>query len=247
MNFKSKYKNFSKHFLPLSVLPVNKLFKFYKSKWKKVQTNLILEYKKFNLIYKFKNKKRFFRKKKSFIKNHSKLNCTSRRWVKYKFFFRNALNLKKKFKLLFGNTFTNWDLKKLFLYKTKKTYSQVVQNFLLKPEFKINILLWRLNFFSSCFNVQKNIKKGIILVNKLKIKFNISLVLGNIIEIPKLSLFTFSRILKKIVIFYTFLEIDYYTNTIIIVKDLKELNSKDFYLLTRNIYNLFSLKNFILN
>jgi len=44
---------------------------------------------------------------------------------------------------------------------------------------------------------------------------------------------------------FTFLEVDYYTNTIVIVKDLSELTSEDFYLLITEFYNLKKIKDYI--
>ena len=44
-----------------------------------------------------------------------------------------------------------------------------------------------------------------------------------------------------------FIEIDSYTNSIVIVKDLQELTSKDFLLLSREFYSILDLRDYLSN
>jgi hypothetical protein len=69
---------------------------------------------------------------------------------------------------------------------------------------------------------------------------------GDIIQLPKKAKLSFNTSSSKSLLFHTFLELDYYTNTIIILKDLTSLNQKDFILLTRSVYNMLDLKDYLL-
>jgi hypothetical protein len=90
------------------------------------------------------------------------------------------------------------------------------------------------------------IKNNQILINNKQVLKKDFLQVGDILYIPRIFLINFKKNLGKIIIYHTFLEIDYYTNTVVIVKDLKYLNTKDFFLLTQYFLRLHSIKNFIL-
>jgi hypothetical protein len=235
MRIIKKYKIFSKTFFPISSVP-SKILKFHRPKWKKVQklllkyTQQLIKEKKANLIF----------------KNHSILNSTTKRWDRYQQSYRTRLKLKKSIQILFANSVSNWYLKKIFLKKNYLTYKQLIQNSLFKTEYRIDILLWRLHFFNSFFLVKNSIKNKQLFLNNKLINSIAFLKKGDIIQLPKTTKLRFNTYNTNSIILHTFLELDYYTNTIIIVKDLNSLNQKDFFLLTRSIYNILDLKDYLL-
>ncbi len=228
MRILQRYKKYSKNFFPLFSLPKEKILKFHRPKWKKVQKILLKK------------------EKKIVFKNHSIVHNCLKRWDRQRSFFRTKLNLKKSFQNIFFNAVDNIYLKKLFINKKFKTYSQIVQDSLFKTEYRIDILLWRLNFFRSWFLTGNEIKNNIVLLNNRKLTFIHFLKCGDIVYIPRCLLIKFLKKSTRPAIMYTFIEVDYYTNTIIIIKDLKYLNKKDFFLLTRYLYNVLDLKDYML-
>ena len=46
-------------------------------------------------------------------------------------------------------------------------------------------------------------------------------------------------------IIFSFIEVDYYSNNIVILKDLKDLTTDDFYLLLNETYNIKKIKDYI--
>jgi len=53
---------------------------------------------------------------------------------------------------------------------------------------------------------------------------------------------TFKNKLKTAIFLHTFVEIDFYINQIVIIKNLYALNEKDFFLLSRDFYNILYLQ-----
>ncbi len=251
MRSKKKYKIYSKHFLPLSNIPYLKILKFHRSKWKKIQ-RLIVKYQhkqqKKIIFFNLKNnlKKKLKNKYKLKFFNYTKILCSYKRWSRYKFQYKNSLNLTKNYQLLFGNSLENKYLKFFFLKHKPKEYISFIQTYLIKMEYRLDILLWRLQIFSSLFEALHEIKNNQILINNKQVLKKDFLQVGDILYIPRIFLINFKKNLGKIIIYHTFLEIDYYTNTVVIVKDLKYLNTKDFFLLTQYFLRLHSIKNFIL-
>ena len=109
---------------------------------------------------------------------------------------------------------------------------------LIKPLFYIDTFLWYLNFFPSSWTARQVISSGYILVNEKPIKLNYIIKEGDIIQInlpEKFEYFNRYQIIrkkfKKNRFFFPFLEYDYYTNTFIVLKDLKHFSRNDLILL----------------
>lgn len=65
---------------------------------------------------------------------------------------------------------------------------------------------------------------------------------GDIILILNLEKIIFTKKTQEPLLLHTFIEVDYYTNQIIIIKNLQELTEKDFFLLSRELYNILDLR-----
>lgn len=107
-----------------------------------------------------------------------------------------------------------------------------------RPLYRIDILLWYLNYFNSSFESRQNINSKSILVNGKCVKSNYYLKKGDIISISlkqnDKKTYSFIKIFKKHLfnnIFFSFLEVDYYSNNIVVIKDVVDLVDTDLQLL----------------
>jgi hypothetical protein len=161
--------------------------------------------------------------------------CSKTRLVKQKKvlkYFRNSLGRRNILKSLYDDILKFHSIKqkkKYFLKNDKKTI------YLIKPQFKINILLYFLNFFSSSHETKEFIKKEKIYINnkKIKGKYFLSCNVEDIVNIGK-NIYIKQNFFKKNnkkKNFYsyisTFTEIDYFSNNLIILQKLKDFNVED--------------------
>lgn len=228
MRVQQRYKHFSKHFNPFFCLPKDKILKFYRPKWKAVQ-KLILKEK----LKKIKSRLTF--------KYFGKAFCRANRWDKSSHFFKNQILVNNTIKNLFLNSVSNKCLKKLFLQRNTKFSG--VQIFLYKLEFRIDILLARLFSFNTSFLIKENLKKKLFFLNNQKISTLITLVKGDVLFIPESQIVNFQTKFKSALLLHTFIELDFYTNEIVIIKNWNDLVDKDFFLLSRDFYNVLELRN----
>ena len=109
-----------------------------------------------------------------------------------------------------------------------------ILNYLIKPHYQLNILLSNLHFFSTPFQASQEIYNKRVLVNDKIIKFNICLKKGDIITFTRKSPFRYFKCFLQRYSFdnrlFSFIEVDYETETIIVIKDFFELSVEDFHL-----------------
>ena len=173
----NKYKIYSKinSIFAFSEFPSIRILKFKRSKWKAWK---ILFLKKLQII----NKKSFQSKrviKSSFI-NSSIFKQRFSVFTKLKKTYKIGLNLKNSFYQFFDGGLSIKYLKKQCLLKKK-----IVYNFLIKPYYKLDILLWKLKFFSSIRQAHQNIKSKKVLVNTKIVSNNFFLKKGDVIHITE--------------------------------------------------------------
>lgn len=210
-----------------------KLQNFKRSKW--------VTYKK--IIKKNLIRKNFINFSLSFLK--------LKMWEKRKHFFRKHLRIKRilsqhtDYSSCFKSIKNNLDYNSLNYYNL----NYLKQTFL-KLEFRLDILINRLNFFSSISESKFFITTYGILINDVLIKnTNYFCKKGDIIHFNKIDINNNAILSKqlKLAVFYTFIEIDYYTNTFVVVKNLDELSLEDISLFypkyadLSNICHIFSL------
>jgi ribosomal protein S4 len=150
-------------------------------------------------------------------------------------------------KILLSNTFGNSvNIKKI----TKKKISDLSKkkfflNFLIKPQYRLNILLWNLYFFSTPHQANQQLLNKQILVNGKAVNSNILLRKGDIISFLRNThcrfFKSFSKKCSPVEYFLTFIEVDYETETIIVIKDFSELSTNDLYFLMTNSFALRNL------
>jgi hypothetical protein len=107
------------------------------------------------------------------------------------------------------------------------------------PFFRIDILLWYLNYFSTTYEAINQIHNNTVLVNEKSVGPNFYVTKGDIISFSEKGLLKIKDCILKNKnqyyvnsFYFTFLEIDYYSNTIVITKDVAELSPEDLTLLT---------------
>ena len=214
MRVKQKFKIFKqlRHWKNAEYFPT-KLFKTNKKSWKTMLSTYSVA----------KNNK---------LLNQSKINLNSivkvKRWDFIRKSYKSGLELKRYYYHLFDYAIRNKILKRIYLTESKKYKEDnfiTTGLYLLKPLFRLDILLWSLGFFNSIYEARNSIfSKNIFLnLNKRPQPGNI-LNTGDIIS---LMLFkkdlTFKKIIQKKIFFkkqyFLFCEIDYYTKTVILVND----------------------------
>ena len=157
-------------------------------------------------------------KKKFFFFKFDRVVCKRARWAYNSKFFRNSLQLRNRvhqyFDGVFSNLFFKKELKKQFLFLDYIRYSFI------KPEFRLDILLWRLNFFSSPYSARIAVLKNEITVNGSFVRFSYFLKQGDVVVVKKCKNLKFLRSLKIMKFsLNSFVEIDYYSNTFIVLQD----------------------------
>ena len=116
-----------------------------------------------------------------------------------------------------------------------KSNVNIIKEILVCFEYRLDVLLYRLNFFASTYEARKYISLGHILVNeKSCLKYNYIAKKGDIIRIVHVKPILSELLTRKqqILHFNSFLEVDYYSKTVIVVKNLAEITSLDLALIS---------------
>lgn len=213
MRFINKYKNFYNTNLIIESIP-NRIVKFKRPKWKKIQSKKVFAFN-FNNNYVHK--------------------VSFKKWEKIKTSFKAGLMLKRSLYAFFDNHLNSLYYKKV-IGKLKKNFliKNFIVNGLIKPFFRLDILLWKLNFFRSSYQSNQYIFNNNVLLNDIPVKSCVFLKKGDIISLKRIFNGNFNKRNKNI---FSFAEIDYYTNTIIILKNFDQLNFDDFIILINKTLN----------
>lgn len=218
----NKFKHFSALGIPLRRFP-NKLSKFYRSKWQ----NLKLKIRDLN------------REKKRFI--DPLITKLSTRFIyRLNKDYYSKLETKKSLSCLFDKNIRN-QRKNLLIEK-----KELISEYLLHPFYHVDILLWYLNLFPSVYKIRQLLHSGYLKVNDKSVKPNYFLKKGDVISIDsklegQYNIDILNRLYFENILFLTFIEIDFYTKTITIVKDCEELSLDDYKLLIDQYINIYKL------
>lgn len=246
MRKENKYKIYKVSGTCLKKFPL-RILKFRRPKWGFLQKLLKSNLSSQN-IFKQTKYNGFSKKKiKSTLIDNFLIKKDLKRWSKVKTYYKTGF----KYKNVLQNVFDR-SIKFSFLKKKSKNLvlkKDLILNYLIYPNFRLDILLWNLNFFASSFQARQAINNSGVLLNGKRIKANSFVTKGDIITFKKTinEMYIFNEIVEKFSknkIFLTFVEVDYYTKTIVVLKDYKELSVEDLYLL---ITEYIDLKNFSYN
>ena len=201
---------------------------------KQIKLNKINQIKK-NILKNF-----FF----NFISVKSKVNS----WQRLRFFYKESLFMKNAVRKYFDGQFSFSYFKKLFK-KKRQTRCFSISSIFIRPEFRLDILLWRLKIFSSVFFAKQAIRKKQITVNGQYKNFDFYLVQGDIIKFSFMKTYNLKKyFLKyfKIVFIPSFIELDFYTNTIVVLKSYNNFKINDFSSVIKEPLCIDKFKNYIL-
>ena len=203
--------------------------------------NRLKEVQRIARILELKKQKIFVKKKPSFVNfiDFEKLAVEKKRLVQKITHYR----LRRKVHFILGQMYDQSLNKKelaLFLKKENlKNRNYIFKKLFLRMECRLDIFLWRLKFFNNIYECRKALDKHEILVNGRFLGWNTFLQKGDIIEVN--SIFNAKAIRSKtfsLSFFNSFIETDYYTGNVVILKDLKELNLNDLSLFVPKRLNL---------
>lgn len=232
MRFINKYKKISKldRFnypkFPLRIL------KFRRPKWSKLQKQVL-----------------GFQKSDCNFVNPLILKLSYKQWDKVQNYYKSGIQIKRKILALFDDSISLKSIKKQ-LSQGLKSNNSIFLSVLVKPEFRIDILLWRLNFFSSSFQARQSINEKKITVNGKFVSGNLFLEKGDVVAFDPThsSLLDLSLIMARLYNHQkacTFVEIDFYTQTLVVIKNPNEFTSDDFNLLINEYVDLKKLRDYL--
>lgn len=234
MRLNNKYKIYSQ----LGVIPENfhsRILKFKRPKWKKFQKNLLSQ----NLS------------PMKGILNNFCVKSNFKIWDKTKSYYKQGVKSRNVLYNLFDKSVTIKDLSKPLKFSKNLDNRDIILSTLFKPEYRLDILLWRLSFFNSSYHARQAINNGLVLVNGKKVSGNLIVKKGYIVSFSNKFNIKTLDVLKNSNLFsinkniISFVEVDYYTNSIIITKNIEDISLEDIYLLKSTSYDLKKIKDFI--
>jgi hypothetical protein len=235
-----------------------RVLKFKRPKWLKVQEkilNLEKEISTLNILpqvksAKIKIKPVNFLLQSNILKNlffdFIFIKSKIKSWQRLRFFYKEALLMKNAARKYFDGQFSLSFFKKLF--KKAKTRCFIISSIFIRPEFRLDILLWRLKIFSSVFLVKKAIQNKQILINNLHKNFDFFLAQGDCIKVLPLrraNLKVYFLKYFKMVCVPWFAEVEPYTNSIAILKSFYDFKLDHFFIIIREPLCVQKLKNYI--
>lgn len=231
MQISSKYKIYIKSNQIIDNFPYRIKY-FHHTKWKR----FLIQNRSKVRRYKFKNFScRSFSKGK-------------RKFIQMKKYYRDCLLKRIHLQQIYNNSF-NLKILRRDLFDVKNlSYVTLLKLFLIKHLFFLNILLWKLHFFSSTSEASNYINSNFVFVNKKATCSNYLLKVGDIITFKESLLLNFKTNLYKYKFFpcfYSFIEIDYYTCTIVVVKNHESFISDDYSMILSKPINVSSVYNSI--
>jgi len=162
--------------------------------------------------------------------------CYSR-WVKAKGLFRDEVQMKRRFFFYYDFGYTlSFFKKKIKLQKSRYYKFNIL---FIKPEFRIDVLLWRLHFFPSLFAARHALFSGFILLNFKKISKFVFLKSGDILKFNRIK-YSFQDHIARYFSFFlvpSFVEVDYYLNALICIYSADSIQQQDFISIKRNSCN----------
>lgn len=233
MRLYNRYKSFTKPNTFIIDFP-ERIGRFKRAKWKILQNKLL------------KLSKKKIRRETSVL-----LKPVLHTWEKNKQAYKTGLLFKTALMATFDHSINRPFLKKSLLKCKNQATKDLLTHSIVKPYFRIDILLTSLEFFKTAFQARQFINEGNILINFKRVKSNIFLKQGDIISFDKdyfksfSSLKLFPSLTIKFNKFYSFIEYDYYTNTIIVVKNIDDLTFDDLSLLLPQSYDINILRNYV--
>ena len=216
-----KYKIFNTVSLKTKIYPT-RILKFRRPKWTRLQ-------------------KLYLSNSKNKLVNILLIRNVFKSWERVKKYYKKKLETKNLLHCIYENNLKSKDITKNLSGTLVKR--NLINNTILKPQFRVDILLWKLNFFSSSYESNQAVNSGFVFINGVNVKSNFFLKKGDVITFKRgyNSDSFFYNCVKKYALhenFLTFIEIDYYSKTAIVLKNYYELDYQDFLFLINEYLNI---------
>lgn len=213
---------------------------------------LKIKLKKLRTKYKFSRKSQIKFILNNFYFNFVRFTTKISTWNRLRFNFKETLWMKFSVLKYFNSCFSITFFKRL----NNKTKNRVyhLSLFFSKPDYRLDLLLWRLKFFISPYLVRNAIRISLVNVfskiNYSAVKpvyYNYYVKSGDLIKVNNKNFIFKNNLLHFIKFFYisSLIEIDYYLNSIIILKSYNALNILDLNSVIKEPLCLYKFKNFI--
>lgn len=135
-------------------------------------------------------------------------------------------------------------LKQLKAQSNVKVRKEMYQKYLYQNYYKVCSLLWLSNYYASSFESRQKIASRSIFVNDKISAANSLLKNGDIISIVDNTI-NIDKVIKKYnptLSMLTHIEVDYYSQNLVLTKDISDLSEEDFFLLTLDYVNVQNLR-----
>jgi ribosomal protein S4 len=221
MRKENKFKLILKHPFKLHKFP-KKIFHFKRPKWNLLKLKNPSETKS---ICSFTNP--------LIIKKNTK------HWDKISLTFKKILASRRFLNFSYDGLYSSKKLnKKVGEFLEKK---ELLLNFIVRNEFRLDNLLYNSNVYLSIHQARQEIACGRVLVNDRRVGPNYVLEKGDLICFNFINRVSYRSIAESFLYMqkiYSFIEYDFYNDTFTVIKDYKNLDVEDFYLLITKYIDL---------
>jgi hypothetical protein len=207
---------------------------------KELQKKTIFK-KKFKQFTKIQSKKKAFP-----IVNFFRVTAQSKFFNRQKKFFNDGLKLKKSIQTFFDHSLSIPNFKNVLLKDKQKSRFLCFILILIKPFFRLDILLWKLKKFNSTFSARQAIYSGVVLINNSLITQVLMINLNDVITFRPFFVSRKIKHVRKFEFLLFFLEFDLYSDTFIYFKEFCRFTSNDLALLYFKYIKTRLLRNYIL-
>lgn len=203
----------------------NRLSRFRRSKWLRFQRlERKLPRRRF-FVRRFKRGGRRRKQKKILDNRASKLfvtyrskRCALHKWNRTRFLYKNSLQQKRRLLVLHDSSVGKRIYAKILNNKNQRRLHLFTHIFV-RPEFRLDMVLWRLQFYKSPYESQCAVRTGKVFVNGNCVKSLYYLNEGDIVSVRDSVLFRNVTKKYRLVNFLPlFFEVDYYTQTFVVLK-----------------------------
>jgi len=246
MIYKNSYKvlNKIKYFTYLT--HYSRLLNFKRPKWKYKQKSLRKLLSKLSRLLRYKKKKKYskhlFNAKRMFCVTETVIKARPLRYKyikKEKRFISNSLNYS------FGNLIPIFFFKKILRKSISRKISFAVE-LLVKPFYRLEVLVWRLGFYKTIRHTRVNVSLKNVLVNQKIIRHNYILRLDDIVEIQS-SLTAKSHGSFAPTFLWEVVEVDYYLKKLVVISDFNHFDGNLLYFLYHERFDFDSFLNYIVS
>jgi len=177
--------------------------------------------------------RRKWRQRKKAIKNNLKTSVKTGRWLKIKK-ANAAFVFRRIFYTNYEKFFSQRYLKSEIENRKNRNKLVSLKSLMIKPLFNYAVLLFRASLLSTIHESISHFRARQAFENTKKLKHSCNLVLGNFYSVARgkpeqlgVSLKNLRKKYNKKLLLLLFIEIDYYTKSFVVVKNLSELKNKE--------------------